>query len=602
MQTVEVEPVPIEQLARALSAERAQAMAVSAARARANFGDRVIWHVNATAHGGGVAEMLQTLLAYGLGAKIDNRWLVLDGDAEFFTITKRVHNLLHGDPGDGGPLGEAERNHYEEVLAANLHEMRERTTPHDIVVLHDPQTAGLTNGLRETGASVAWRCHVGRDTSNTETETAWAFLRPYLERADAYVFSRRAYAPVWVDEARLVVVPPSIDPFSAKNRELAPQTVSAILATAGLVSGVEPDGPIAFDRRDGSSGTVRVRTGLVDGPPPPHDAPLVVQVSRWDRLKDMAGVMEGFARMDGPTDAHLMLAGPDVSGVDDDPEGAEVLAECRAQWRALPDGCSRAGAPGVDPDGRRGRERHHHQRAPAARVRSRAEEPRRGVRADGHRGHVEGPGRGGQRGGWDPGPDHRWARRPAHRRSARSRCLRVHAAPAAHRPGPRRSPRLVGPRTRPAAVPRRPPPGPVRRPLLPARRDVSPTRRPQPRSGAARSAERLLGRRRSDATRLPARALRGRAAPRGAVLLRPGHAAGQHRELHRRGPGADRRRRPPAHQRRACPRRVLHPPRHHGRHPGRQLQPRHAAAQRVRRCHHHGGRRPHAARAGVHPA
>ena len=338
MQTVEVEPVPLEQLARALSAERVEAMAVSAARARANFGDRVIWHVNATAHGGGVAEMLQTLLAYGRGAKIENRWLVLDGDTEFFTITKRVHNLLHGDPGDGGPLGEAERSHYEEVLAANLQEMRERVAPHDIVVLHDPQTAGLTNGVRETGVSVAWRCHVGRDTSNAQTETAWAFLRPYLERADAYVFSRRAYAPGWVDVNRLVVVPPSIDPFSAKNRELAPETVRAILATAGLVSGVDRGDPIGFDRRDGSSGTVRVHTGLVDGPPPPHDAPLVVQVSRWDHLKDMAGVMEGFARMDGPTDAHLMLAGPDVSGVDDDPEGAEVLAECRAQWRALPDG------------------------------------------------------------------------------------------------------------------------------------------------------------------------------------------------------------------------------------------------------------------------
>jgi trehalose synthase len=81
--------------------------------------------VNATAHGGGVAEMLQTLLAYGKGAEIEHHWLVLDGDAEFFAITKRLHNLLHGDPGDGGDLGAAEHGHFEQILAGNLSEMRD---------------------------------------------------------------------------------------------------------------------------------------------------------------------------------------------------------------------------------------------------------------------------------------------------------------------------------------------------------------------------------------------------------------------------------------------------------------------------------------------
>jgi trehalose synthase len=344
MQEVGVEALALEQLAGVLSPERAERVMANAARARASFGDRVIWHVNATAHGGGVAEMLQTLLAYGKGAGIDNRWLVLDADAPFFEITKRLHNRLHGEPGDGGDLGVAEHAHYQMTLAANLTDIRSRAATRDLVVLHDPQTAGLADGLRANGNRVVWRCHVGRDTGNEQTEQAWTFLRRYLERVDAYVFSRRAYAPAWVDVTRLVVIPPSIDPYSPKNRELTPNTVRDIVAGVGLVAGIDPGDPVYFERRDGSTGRVRHHDGdhsgvIVDGAPPPHDARLVVQVSRWDRLKDMGGVMTGFARMaaDGPPDVHLMLVGPDVFGVTDDPEGAQVLTECRARWRALDD-------------------------------------------------------------------------------------------------------------------------------------------------------------------------------------------------------------------------------------------------------------------------
>ncbi len=344
MQEVEVKALPLEVLASILAPDRARRLSESGARARATFGDRTVWHVNATAHGGGVAEMLQTLLAYGRGAQIENRWLVLNGEPEFFSITKRLHNRLHGEPGDGGPLGAHEHACYERVVAANVTEMADLIDPRDIVLLHDPQTAGMVDGLRATGARVVWRCHVGRDTRNAETDEAWAFLQPYLTHADAFVFSREEYVPEWVQRERLVVIAPSIDPFSAKNRELDQPTVSAILATAGLVSGAEPGGPVRFQRRDGSQGTVRHHTNLIaDGPPPPHDVRLVLQVSRWDRLKDMAGVLEAFVKMvaDGPDDAHLMLVGPDVSGVTDDPEGADVLAECRALWSTVPDSVRR---------------------------------------------------------------------------------------------------------------------------------------------------------------------------------------------------------------------------------------------------------------------
>ena len=305
---------------------------------------------------------------------IENRWLVLDGEPEFFAITKRLHNRLHGDPG---------RRRAARCRRARLatNASWPRTSPscspgsiaRDIVLLHDPQTAGMVDGLRAAGVRVVWRCHVGRDSSNEQTDEAWAFLRPYLERADAFVFSRAQYVPEWIDRDRVVVIPPSIDPFSAKNRELDPTTgrCASSRRWAGRRRS-RPEGPVSFERRDGSvgrpSGTTR---GLIaDGSPPPRDARLIVQVSRWDRLKDMAGVLTGFVRMaaDGPADAHLMLVGPDVSGVTDDPEGADVLTECRAHWRPCPESVRGRVHLVVDPDGRRRRERDHRQRPAAPRL------------------------------------------------------------------------------------------------------------------------------------------------------------------------------------------------------------------------------------------
>ena len=344
MHEVHVASVPLERLAAIISEDRAERLAASAARARATFGDRVVWHVSATAHGGGVAEMLQTLLAYGRGAQIENRWLVLDGDPRFFAITKRVHNMLHGVPGDNGPLGEEERAHYAKVLDTNLQEMLPQTRRGDIVLLHDPQTLGLAEGLRRNGLHVVWRCHVGRDETNDLTDLVWAFLRPMFDHVEVLVFSRREYAPAWVGPSRLAVIAPSIDPFSSKNLPLSRDRVLDVLATVGLVADRMATGPVSFDRRDGSRGTLRnqatVGSLILDGsPPPPHGAPVVLQVSRWDRLKDMSGVMTGFAQLAGEQSfdqTHLMLAGPAVSGVSDDPEGAQVLRDCRQQWSDLP--------------------------------------------------------------------------------------------------------------------------------------------------------------------------------------------------------------------------------------------------------------------------
>lgn len=341
MQEVAVDAMELGRLAQVLSPERAERLRTLAAQAREDLRGRIVWNINATATGGGVAEMLQFMLAYGRGAGVDTRWLVLDGDPEFFTTTKRLHNFLHGSAGDGGELGEDERRHYFDVLEANLAAVLEVVRPGDIVLLHDPQTAGLVDGLRAAGALVAWRCHIGRDEPADLAAVGWEFIRSFAERADAFVFSRRQYVPPWVPEDRLWIIPPSLDPFSAKNIELSLPDVTTTLRVAGLVDS-PPDGggSVAFVRRNGKPGAVRPRESLVlDGPPVPPHARLVLQVSRWDRLKDMAGVLTGFVGHLGemPADTHLMLAGPDVLGVTDDPEGAAVLTECRALRAALGD-------------------------------------------------------------------------------------------------------------------------------------------------------------------------------------------------------------------------------------------------------------------------
>jgi trehalose synthase len=333
MREVQIEPIPLDRLTALVEPERAERLAAYAARARELLRGRIVWNVNATATGGGVAEMLQALLAYSQGAEVDARWLVLDGSPEFFRLTKRLHNVLHGSPGDGGELGEAERATYESVLAKNLKQLLRFVRPDDVVILHDPQTAGLVQGVRAAGAHVVWRCHIGRDTPTELTDLGWAFLRPYVEESSALIFSRSAYVPGWVDDNRVWIIPPSLDPFTAKNTDIPPGDVEAVLRHAGLTLTTERHGRFLFTRRDGSTGLVRPHAGLIEGGHlVPNHARVVLQVSRWDRLKDMSGVLTGFVdRLPTlPDDVHLMLVGPETAGVTDDPEGAEVYEECRA--------------------------------------------------------------------------------------------------------------------------------------------------------------------------------------------------------------------------------------------------------------------------------
>jgi trehalose synthase len=336
MRDVDIAPVGPDRFRSVLARDKLAEFEAGVAESQDVLRGRSVWNVNSTASGGGVVELLRPLVAYSRGAGVDARWVVIEADAPFFEVTKRLHNKLHGAAGDGGPLGDAEHRVYEDVLRRNAEALAGRLRPDDVVILHDPQTAGMTEALQAAGASVVWRCHVGLDVPNEHAREAWAFLRPYVAEADAYVFSRRAFAWEGLDDDRIWLIAPSIDAFAPKNQQLDPDIVAGVIAAAGIV---DCDGDAAYRRLDGTPARVEHRATLWEDTRLGPDDPVVVQVSRWDALKDPQGVVEGFAAHE--TDAHLVYAGPAVEAVADDPEGERVLRDTIAARDRLPEDARR---------------------------------------------------------------------------------------------------------------------------------------------------------------------------------------------------------------------------------------------------------------------
>src|SRR5450755_1283235 len=334
---VPVGALNLERFESVLAPEDYERLLGTVQRGREVFDGRVVWNVNSTAQGGGVAEMLVSLLAYARGAGIDARWVVIGGNDDFFVLTKRIHNFLHGSSGDGGDLDDDARRVFDEVTERNAAEFRELVNPEDVVIIHDPQPAGLIPAIRDIGCQTVWRCHVGLDQPHPLARRAWEFLIPYVRHADAYVFSRQAFA--WEGlEKEVTIIPPSIDAFSPKNQELDRETVLSILAVAGLNE--DRAAAPTFTNLDGCPGRVDRPAQRWGRRPLRSSDRVVVQVSRWDALKDPIGVIRGFAQHVAPVvpDAHLVYAGPAVESVTDDPEGGQVLAQAIAEYEAMPDG------------------------------------------------------------------------------------------------------------------------------------------------------------------------------------------------------------------------------------------------------------------------
>lgn len=316
---------PPERLRQFLPPARGEQLERAVDEAQGLLRGRTVWSVNSTPRGGGVAEMLQSLLPYVRGAGIDARWIVIEGSEPFFRLTKRLHNMLHGFPGDGRGLSRSDQRLYAGTCAANARGLADLVADGDLVLLHDPQTAGMAEPLRARGARVVWRCHVGADEVTPPVCAARSFLIPFVHHAEAAVFSRAAHRWEGLEGLLVEVIAPSIDAFSPKNQPLAPDVACSILEDAGVQAGASPAAP-AFVRHDGSAGRVVRQADLHGSASLEAGVPVIAQVSRWDALKDAAGVMTAFCDRIAPAgDAHLVLAGPAGAAVSDDPEAAAVL-------------------------------------------------------------------------------------------------------------------------------------------------------------------------------------------------------------------------------------------------------------------------------------
>ena len=327
-----------QDLGRYLPGPMAERVCVAEQHAGELLGGRTVWVVNSTALGGGVAQLLRTLLPYWKGAGIDVRWMVLRGSGEFFRVTKRFHNHLQGQPGDRNVLGIEELTTLDRAALYHARALAPVVAPGDVVLLNDPQTAAMSGPLQRAGANVIWSCHIGIDHDNEYSANAWRCLRPRLAGVGRFVFSRYTSLPEWLGGAETSIVTPGIDPGSTKNLPMPDGAARAIVQHLGLAAGVPAAAP-RFDCTGGSTAVLAGRPTVVDsdGAPDWDRDPVVVSLARWDRIKDPLGVLDGFLeRVLAATGAHLLLAGPDPAQVADDPEADAVLATVRERWRALP--------------------------------------------------------------------------------------------------------------------------------------------------------------------------------------------------------------------------------------------------------------------------
>jgi trehalose synthase len=235
-------------------------------------------HVSSTYYGGGVAEILTplTLLMNAMGIETD--WRMIQGTPEFFACTKKIHNALQGAE---VALSEEEKAVYEQVTLENG--MRIRVDDCDAIIVHDPQPLPLVRQIERGKGAWLWQCHIDLSAPNP---SVWNYLREFVESYDAALFSLPEYAQDLHTRQRFVL--PAINPFSAKNHELTEGEIDTCLARYAI----------------------------------PTDRSLVVQISRFDKWKDPAGVVEAFRLACSRADCTLVLLGNHAI---DDPEGLQVL-------------------------------------------------------------------------------------------------------------------------------------------------------------------------------------------------------------------------------------------------------------------------------------
>ena len=339
--------------------------------------------ISSTSHGGGVSEMLHSVVPLLNNLAIKCRWLLFSPPAatseSFFQLTKGLHNAIHNSSSCSSPDFSSSQTLFQSVgdeaaehFFSHFMEPLEGVT--EIIIIHDPQPISMARRLRLLlpAAKLVWRCHIGSDRVTPVSQAAWDFLFPYIVDYDTAVFSSPVYLPPRFPLKRVSYISPCIDPSSAKNRELSFYDTCSILHRSGLVDEVPLSLPSCglVEMPFTHSATLyfgknvwRGRNSYPTSTSAPHNPhmsvpffsrPVISQVSRWDRLKGFEGLLHGFHQLkstgeevglkkgeDASAEAticncHLLLVGPDPLKVRDDPEGAECLRElCRA-YDALP--------------------------------------------------------------------------------------------------------------------------------------------------------------------------------------------------------------------------------------------------------------------------
>jgi len=249
-------------------------------------------NINATASGGGVAELLSREIPIYRALGIDADWAIIHGDKEFFEVTKSFHNGLQGADFSLSPAVK------EEYLAHNQASSKALEDHYDVLLVHDPQPAALRHFLPANRAKWIWRCHIDSSSPNRQL---WDFLRPYIEAYDAAVFTMDIFRPPDLQMERIAFIPPAIDPFATKNMELPLDLCRRVIADSGL------------NLRE----------------------PVLLQVSRFDPWKDPLGVIQAYRLVkEKRPGVQLALVGA-MAG--DDPEGWEILETIESEVAKDPD-------------------------------------------------------------------------------------------------------------------------------------------------------------------------------------------------------------------------------------------------------------------------
>jgi len=250
---------------------------------------RVIQNINSTFTGGGVAEILSRMVPLLEQLGVDARWNTIKGSKQFFQVTKKFHNALHGRP---DKVTKEDLSLFLETTQRNIEELK---LYGDFIFVHDPQPVGLITKKKELGKKWVWRCHIDLSHPN---QKVWNFLQPFVVQYDGAVFSAPAFSHAL--PIRQFLISPSIDPLSDKNKELDQPTIDSVLAKYAV----------------------------------PKDKPIITQISRFDYLKDPVGVIQAFELVRKSVDCRLVFAGGTAS---DDPESGKVLAEVRERAGDNPD-------------------------------------------------------------------------------------------------------------------------------------------------------------------------------------------------------------------------------------------------------------------------